>query len=161
MKAHSTYSETLRGIKNTYHQGLYDAKEAQITRYEQDNSALEKEIGQKKKQTGKDFATLEKEGAWSEQIIRYADGYDALVDEFDDIDNRIAVLELLQLGYISVITEELELKDFQPTEDSFNSGGKQGNITQGDKDTWTKMKAHIDANKQVVIDYYNYKNRNK
>ena len=159
--AHNTYSETLRGIKNTYHQGLYDAKEAQISQYEQDNAALEKEIGQKKKQTGKDFATLEKEGAWSAQIIRYADGYDALVDEFDDIDNRIAVIEVLQLGYTSVLTEELELKDFQPTEDSFNAGGLQGNITQGDKDTWTKMKAHIDANKQVVIDYYNYKNRNK
>lgn len=161
MKNHSVYADAVILIKNTHHQDETDVVSIKIEKFEEANAAYEDEIMDLETETGKNIKTMISENIFPDYLIKYIDEYDAMVDEYGIVDARVAVIETLMIGLKGTFTGDLEMKDFQPTLDSFLSGGITGQITDSDIAVWKKIEALMYDNQQVIIDFEYYLGRNK
>ena len=161
MRDFNAYADAVIEIKNTHHQDETDKVSIKIEDFEIANEAYEDELADLEIATGLSIKQLEEQGKMPDYLTKYIDEYDAMVDEYGFVDARVAVIETLMVGYRGTFTGELAMKDFTPTEDSFNAGGIYGDITQSDKDVWAQIKTLMDDNKQNIIDYEQHRNRRK
>ena len=161
MRDFNAYADAVIEIKNTHHQDETDKVSIKIENFEIANEAYEDELADLEIATGLSIKQLEEQGKMPDYLTKYIDEYDAMVDEYGFVDARVAVIETLMVGYRGTFTGELAMKDFTPTEDSFNAGGIYGDITQSDKDVWAQIKTLMDDNKQNIIDYEQHRNRRK
>ena len=161
MKEFNAYADQVIEIKNTHHQAETDVVSIKIEEFELANEALEDEIADLEISTGLSIKQLEEQGKFPEHLTKYIDEYDAMIDEYGVVDARVAAIEVLMMGYKGTFTGELAMKDFKPTEDSFNAGGIYGDISDTDIAIWAQIKALMDANKQNIIDYEQHRNVRK
>lgn len=161
MKEFNAYADQVIEIKNTHHQAETDVVSIKIEEFELANEDLEDEIADLEISTGLSIKQLEEQGKFPEHLTKYVDEYDAMIDEYGVVDARVAAIEVLMMGYKGTFTGELAMKDFKPTEDSFNAGGIYGDISDTDIAIWAQIKALMDANKQNIIDYEQHRNVRK